>query len=203
MNQPEFQIVSDHFAVWYAFDPSVKADLFSTAVSTEEGTIVIDPIVLGSSDLSRLHAKAPIAAIIVTSQNHWRASEQLARQFSVPILAHAAAQLENVSAAFVPVVDGERLESGLEIMAIEGAAPGEITIFSELDGGSLFIGDALINVDPYGFTFLPPQYCADHRAMRRSLRRLANRQVKRIFFAHGLPITTAATSRLCTLLNQE
>jgi len=197
----ELQIVSDRFAIWHAFDRSVKADLFSTAVVTPEGTVLVDPIQISSSNLSELQARKPISAIIVTSQNHWRASDQLGQQLSVPIFGHAAAQVDDL--VFVPVGNGDRVKTSLEIIAIEGAAPGEIVIFSEDDGGSLIVGDALINVEPYGFAFLPPKYCDDHRKMRRSLRRLAERPVKRLFFAHGLPIASNAGSRLRSLFDSE
>jgi glyoxylase-like metal-dependent hydrolase (beta-lactamase superfamily II) len=203
LNQPDFQFASNHFAIWHAFDPSVKADLFSTAVATAKGTILVDPIKPSSDDLSQLQARAPITGIVITSQNHWRASNQLSHQLSVPIFAHATAELENVSSSFVPVANIDRLESGLEIIAIEGAAPGEIAIWYEPDGGTLIVGDALINVEPYGFTLLPPKYCADHRKMRRSLRQLADRKLKRIFFAHGLPIISGAVPRFRALLDSE
>jgi hypothetical protein len=197
----ELHILSDHFAIWHAFDRSVKADLFSTAVVTTEGTVLVDPIPINSSDLSELQARKPITAILITSRNHWRASEQLAQQLSVPIFGHAAAQLDDLS--FVPLGDGDRVKTNLEIITIEGAAPGELAIFSEDNGGSLIMGDALINVEPYGFAFLPPKYCDDHRRMQRSLQRLAERPVKRMFFAHGLPIASNAGSRLRGLLDSE
>lgn len=200
---PEFHSVSNHIAVWHRFDPSVKTELFSTAVSTAEGTIFVDPIPPSSSDLSELQARSPITGILITSQNHWRASPQLSQHLSVPIFGHGAAQLETASPSFVPVVNGDRIQSVLEIIVIEGAAPGEIAIYSVSDGGTLIIGDALINIEPYGFTFLPPKYCGDHGKMRRSLQQLAHREVKRILFAHGLPITSNAASRLGALLDSE
>src|SRR5438477_175572 len=128
MSSPaELQIVSDRFAIWHTFDRSVKADLFSTAVVTPEGTVLVDPIPISSSDLSELQARSAISAIIITSQNHWRASEPLAQQLSVPIFGHAAAQFDEL--LFVPVGNGDRVKTKLEIIAIEGAAPGEIAIF--------------------------------------------------------------------------
>jgi glyoxylase-like metal-dependent hydrolase (beta-lactamase superfamily II) len=199
----EFQILSDQFALWYAFDPSVKADLFSTAIFTSEGTVLVDPIAINSDDLSQLQARAPITAIIITSQNHWRAARQLSQHLLAPIYGHDAAQFEGPCQSFVAVGDGERVKTDLEIITIEGAVPGEIAIFSEANAGSLIVGDALINVEPYGFAFLPSKYCDDHRQMRRSLRRLADREIKRMFFAHGLPIASRAGPRLRALFASE
>src|SRR5436853_6986903 len=158
----EFQILSDQFALWHAFDRSVKADLFSTAIFTSGGTVLIDPIAINSDDVSQLQARSPITAIIITSQNHWRAARQLSQHLLAPIYGHQAAQSEEPCPSFVVVGNGERVQTDLEIIAIEGAAPGEIAIFSEADGGGLIVGDALINVEPYGFAFLPSKYCAYH-----------------------------------------
>ena len=77
-------------------------------------------------------------------------------------------------------------------IAIEGAPAGEIAIYADADGGSLVIGDALINMGSYGFTFLPAKYCANHKQMRRSLRKLLDYEFERILFAHGLPIVANA-----------
>ena len=144
-----------------------------------------------------------MSAIVVTSQNHWRASEQLCRQLCVPIFAQANAQLEHRSVEFTAIAGGDRVNESLEVVRIEGAAPGEIAIYTEQHDGTLIVGDALINFEPYGFTFLPAKYCENHRQMRSSLRQLAERQVNRILFAHGLPILSGADSRLRALLNSE
>ena len=85
-------------------------------------------------------------------------------------------------------------------MAIDGAATGETAFHFADDGGTMVIGDALINLEPYGFTLLPAKYCSDQRAMRRSLRRLLEWPFERLLFAHGTPILTAAREQLETLL---
>src|SRR5438045_6020232 len=118
MSSPaELQIVSDRFAIWHAFDRSVKADLFSTAVVTPEGTVLVDPIPISSSNLSELQARKPISAIIVTSQNHWRASDQLGQQLSVPIFGHAVAQVDVL--VFVPVCNGDCVNTRRDITATD------------------------------------------------------------------------------------
>ena len=62
------------------------------------------------------------------------------------------------------------------------------------------IGDALINFAPYGFTFLPAKYCSNQKQMRQSLGKLLAYKAERMFFAHGLPILSAASERLRGLL---
>jgi glyoxylase-like metal-dependent hydrolase (beta-lactamase superfamily II) len=67
------------------------------------------------------------------------------------------------------------------------------------DGGTVIVGDALINFEPYGFTFLPAKYCSNQKQMLRSLRRLLDYKAKRMLFAHGTPILSGTTERLQAL----
>ncbi|HEY4284316.1 MAG TPA: hypothetical protein VGM62_14730 [Chthoniobacterales bacterium] len=198
---PELQLVSAAIALWQTFDRSAKADLFSTAISAPDATALIDPISLSPDGMASLQTRPPVRAIVITNQNHWRASAELAIQLSVPIFANRSAELPDGS-QFTAVEDGESVAGILEVITIEGGAPGEIVLFSEQEGGTLVIGDALINFEPYGFTFLPAKYCSDHRKMKKSLRRLIPLNFDRMFFAHGLPILTGAKARLGDLLDE-
>ena len=101
------------------------------------------------------------------------------------------------------VTEGTRIGDGLESITIEGAAPGEIALYHAADGGTLVVGDTLINFDPYGFTFLPDKYCEDPRQMRHSLRKLLRYNAERILFAHGMPILSGAHGRLRQLLDVD
>jgi len=65
------------------------------------------------------------------------------------------------------------------------------------------MGDALINFQPYGFTFLPGKYCSNEKEMRRSLRKLLTCKTQRMLFAHGLPILSRASDRLRQLLDGD
>jgi len=89
------------------------------------------------------------------------------------------------------------------VIAIEGAAPGEIVLHYASNGGTLIVGDALINFEPYGFTFLPGKYCSNEKEMRRSLRKLLDYKAERILFAHGTPILSGASDRLQKLLDSN
>jgi len=200
---PEIQHLSPHASLWCAYDPSVKAELFSTAIASLNGTCLIDPIPLDPASLVELQARNSIFAIAITNQNHWRGAAELRSQLSVKIYAHEAAQLPESAQTFTAISDGQQIAPDLKVITIDGAAPGEIALFSSIEGGSLIVGDALINFEPYGFTFLPPKYCSDHRTMKKSLRRLMDLEIARIFFAHGSPIVSQAADRLRGLLEGQ
>ena len=198
---PELEPVTPHALLWHAYDPSVKADLFSTALTTSENALIIDPILPDATGLEQLRATKRIRGIIVTNQNHWRGSLQLSQQLAVPIFAHSDSALPEISVKFSPIADGDSIEDQLRVVTIQGAAPGEIAIWCDVDDGIVVIGDALINFEPYGFGLLPPKYCVDQKMMRASLERLLDYQFNRMFFGHGFPIMTEARARLESLLN--
>jgi glyoxylase-like metal-dependent hydrolase (beta-lactamase superfamily II) len=119
----------------------------------------------------------------VTNANHQRASAEFSERFKVPIFA-GAESFDDVQ---------------LNAVAIDGAAPDEIALCVNQ---SLIMGDALINFEPHGFTFLPAKYCTNFKRMRQSLRQLLDLDFERILFAHGIPITSRAHERLAQLLNE-
>ena len=104
------------------------------------------------------------------------------------------------SGRLTTIADGEEICDRLRAIAIDGVAPGEIALHYGGNGGTLIIGDALINFEPYGFAFLPAKYCSDQREMRRSLRKLLDYEAERILFAHATPILSRASQRLEALL---
>jgi glyoxylase-like metal-dependent hydrolase (beta-lactamase superfamily II) len=188
--------VSRSLRYWQAYDPSVKADLFSTALATSEGLLIIDPIPLEPEPLQQLLSAGPIAGVFVTNVNHCRTAPAFAAKSAAPLFAHN----ETCSVCELPaaqiVANGQAFLPDLHAIEIEGGPEGEMAIYHEHDGGVLIIGDALINFAPYGFTFLPGKYCLDAKKMRRSLLCLLDYQFERILFAHGTPLMHSARKKL-------
>lgn len=180
----EIEPVAPDLSLWRIYDPAVKAELYSTAVTVAECTYLVDPVPLAPDALVQLSSKTAVAGIVVTNENHHRAAADFAEEFDAPIYFDG-------SQPFPP---------GLTAVPIEGAVPGEIAVHSKAAGGVLIMGDALINFEPYGFTFLPAKYCSNVKVMRRSLPKLLDYSFERILFAHGTPIVTRAHRRLEQLL---
>jgi glyoxylase-like metal-dependent hydrolase (beta-lactamase superfamily II) len=194
--------VAPSLLIWQCYDPALKADLFSTAITTRNGRFLVDPIPLTDAALGQLLNADSVNGVIVTNRNHLRASAEFADRFSVPIFAHA----ETFPGQAFPgtkVGDGGKICDELAVIGIEGAAAGEIVLHSTTNGGTLITGDALINFEPYGFTFLPRKYCSNEKEMRRSLRKLLTCKAERMLFAHGSPILSRAGERLQQLLDAD
>lgn len=187
--------------IWQAYDPAVKADLFSTAIATKDGFYLVDPIPLEDEVLAELVGEGSIAGIIVTNANHLRAASHFAQRFSVPIFARSQSILNEPWPDFREVGDGGSIGDELRVIGVDGAAPAEIVLYHMPNGGTLVVGDALINFEPYGFNFLPGKYCSNEEEMWRSLRKLLAAPAERMLFAHGTPLTSHAHDRLQRLLN--
>lgn len=199
----DFDAITSHLAVWHAYDPAVKAELYSTSLLTAHGRYFVDPILLQNEALDELTSSGNVRGIIVTNSNHHRAATQFAQHFPIPIFAHFETFSAEQPRQLKQVVDGDEICDGLRVMGIDGAVPGEIVLHYALDGGTLIVGDALINFEPYGFAFLPTKYCSNQREMRRSLRKLLDYEGDRILFAHGTPILSRASERLRDLLDGD
>jgi glyoxylase-like metal-dependent hydrolase (beta-lactamase superfamily II) len=192
----EFAQVQPNLAVWQTYDKTAKADLFSSALIVQDGVFVIDPIEIADYPLDQLTGTRPIAGIIVTNGNHFRSADTYIRRFSVPLFAHRNSLPKRAPPGFIEISDGSRIGHELEVITIEGAGPGEVALYHAADHGTLIVGDALINFEPYGLALLPEKYCANIKQMRESLRKLLRYDAERILFAHGMPILSGANARL-------
>jgi glyoxylase-like metal-dependent hydrolase (beta-lactamase superfamily II) len=195
--------VSASLHYWQAYDATVKADLFATAVQTSDGLLLIDPIPLKPELLQQLVGADTIAGIFVTNVNHCRDALGIAEKFDARIFAHRSIQTARDLPGVREVSDGQVFAANTSAIEIEGAAAGEMAVHHAQDGGALIVGDALINFEPYGFTFLPPKYCLNAKKMRRSLRRLLDYKFERMLFAHGTPLMYSAQKKLEGLLRSS
>ena len=181
----ELETVAPGLWIWQAYDPAVKADLFSTAIATKSGIYLVDPIPLRPKALCNLTNFGAVSGIVITNQNHTRACDQFAATFRTA------------------VYDPSTSEGDLTGIPIDGGPLGEMAVYCPSEGGTVIVGDALINSEPYGFALLPAKYCTNLKLMRASLPRLLDYSFTRILFAHGTPITSRARERLEELLQHR
>ena len=188
-------------ATWDAHSAENKVDCHSTALGVDGQLYFVDPVPLQRGRLEELSRTAAPAAVLLTSGNHARGAEFYKKQLSIPIYAHADARV-----ALGIELDGEFLHTStaelnaFEVVPLPGAVPGEVAIYTPLDGGIMVVGDALINLASHGFSLLPDKYCADAREMARSLARLLDFEFEKMLFAHGTPIVSGARRELEALL---
>ena len=196
----EFDQVNVSVAVWHGYDPSVKTNLSATALRLANGWVFIDPLPLEKSALIELLDDAPLTAILLTNANHERAADDLRFHFKASVYAHRDAESELEIRVDHWLADGDRLFDKLQVIALPGAANGEVAFFAELEKRTLVIGDALIHLNDSGFDLLPQKYCNDQKQLRESLQKLLQFPAEILTFAHGLPIIAKAAKRLQSLI---
>jgi glyoxylase-like metal-dependent hydrolase (beta-lactamase superfamily II) len=195
----EIQRVNGRLVFWQGYDPAVKTDLSSHAVATPEGWVIVDPIALQEEAMEELRSLGKVAAVVLTNGNHARAAEVYREKMGADIFAHEKARGEISIVNVKWLGDGEGI-SGLEALHLSGFAPGEIALYAPGHGGTMLMGDALINLESTGFVLLPEKYCDEPKAARESARKLLQFSFEVMTFAHGLPIVTGAGRRLEQLL---
>jgi glyoxylase-like metal-dependent hydrolase (beta-lactamase superfamily II) len=196
----EFQRIGAKVAFWQVYEPAVKCELSSVAVLVGGGWVFVDPVPLAAGALTELLEVAPAKAIVLTNGNHARAAEALSKGVGIPISAHREAVGE--LGLEVDQILGASLEvmPGVEAVEIEGAPAGEIALYFA-EAGLVAVGDALIHLEPFGFTFLPDKYARRPRAMRAALRKLLRFDFELLTFAHGLPLVSQPRQKLESLLS--
>ncbi len=185
---------------WSVYDPAVKVELHAHALVVGGELLCIDPIPLRREAREELLAAAGVSgfgSILLTNGNHARAAEEFRRRFRTGVGAHEDAR-EALRADGLEVDGPPR---GMKALALPGFGPGEVAYWHPEDGGTLFVGDALINLPaPYGFSVLPDKYCSDSRVAWASLRTLLEVDFTRMLFAHGTPLVAGARGKLAALL---
>ncbi len=188
------------FAVWEAYDATVKANLGATAVVSHGTLVFVDPVPLAPEALEEIRSQGTPAAVILTNGNHERSAADFAARFQIPVYApHEALPeltLQNVQAYNA----GAELPGHLRAVPLTGGGAGETALY-HVETGSLIIGDAVLNAPEWGFCVLPKKYCTDARELVKSLRReLPRLTLQRLFFAHGLPIVQNVPEKVAALL---
>jgi len=158
------------FSTWHAYDPSCKAELWSTAYFGNELTVLFDPIVW--PNISPL--PVGVVHIIKTNANHDRNCQALLHSLSAHLSTHPP--------EFLP-------------LPLPGGGERESAYFHEKTR-TLVVGDSLINLAPHGLSLLPEKYCTDLSMLKVSVKRLLELPIQRIFFAHGAPILHDALTQL-------
>lgn len=196
---PEIQRVNERLVFWQGYDASVKTDLSSNAFLTHQGFVLVDPIPLANEAFEELTGISKIAAIFLTSANHGRDALDFKAKTDSRIYAHTDAKSE-IAIAVDEWLHCDSSVAGLRAIRLPGFAPGETALYSPAAGGTMMMGDALINLDATGFTILPGKYCDAPKLGRESLRKLLQFDFEVMTFAHGLPIIQGAKQKLELLL---
>lgn len=197
-------------ATWEAYEPAVKTILSSTFIQQGGSGFLFDPIALEESlmvdlfnRLTSLHQTQSLF-IVLTNANHERATlSAFINRLQIPVIVHEDA-LPFLELQPTQVLTGaEGIFQDTSWFRIPGAPPGEIALFFSSHGGTIVLGDSLINLTETGFTFLPDKYCENPARMHQSLQKLLGLPVTHLFMAHGTPLLQNVPTQLQILLKKK
>ncbi len=168
---------------WAIYDESVKTYLTSHAIIHGSQLVLIDPVPISPEVEETLMGAGKPVAILLTNGNHERATTEMKRRFSIPMICSAEA-VPHITEKPELVLESQKELYGIKFIPNPGAGPGEYA-FHYPYHDALFIGDALINLKNTGFQILPDKYCQDPKLLKSSLKKLLDYQFACVYFAHG------------------
>lgn len=158
----------------------------SHALSTPEGSVLVDPVPLAEHALARLE---PVAAIVLTAACHQRSAWRYRRRFGAPVWLPEGSR-ETDEEPDERYGDGDLLPGGLRAVRTPGPELPHYSLLHEGEPGVLFSPD-LVMVDRRSgrLELVPPQYHEDPEETRRSVERSAELDFELLCLAHGPPLS--------------
>lgn len=171
--------------VWFWSVHDERIDFVSSAyaVSSNEGTVLIDPLPLVVDAFERL---GPVVAICLTTSGHQRSAWRLRRELGVPVWAPAGVT-EVEEEPDEPYSDGDRLPGGLGAVFTPGAGTRQHSLL-DAGRGVLFTPDLFILPPGGRLTLTPAEYMHDPAEARRSAEKLLDLEFSVLCTGHGEPV---------------
>ena len=151
--------------------------------------VVIDPLVPEEG----LDAFEGLRQVVLTTGLHTRHAQRFADEFSIPIRAprEAAARLGD-RLSFDAYDDDEELADGVRAVRIGVLCPDEYALYVTATEGAVAFADAVEHYEG-ALGFFPDHLLGDDpeavkEGLRKALRRLAQRDIRHLLFAHGDPV---------------
>jgi glyoxylase-like metal-dependent hydrolase (beta-lactamase superfamily II) len=177
---------------WSVHDDRINFVSASYAVSTEGGTVLIDPLPLADEPMKEL---GDVSAICLTTSSHQRSSWRLRRELGVEVWVPALARLveEEPDERYS---EGDTLPGDLRPVFTPGAGTTQHTFLLDRDGGIAFVPDLLVLPPGGELTLIPEQYAHDVEQARRSVQKLLDLPFAVLCLGHGAPVRDDAKSRI-------
>jgi glyoxylase-like metal-dependent hydrolase (beta-lactamase superfamily II) len=165
------------------------------AISTEAGTVLIDPPDPGADGWSTIDLLEPFAGVWVTNRNHSRAAAVCRDRYGVAVWAHPADADRLEAGADRTVAGGETLPGEIEVIHVPGKSPGEIA-FHLRRARALVVGDLVIGVPAGALSTYPDEVIDDREQLERSAARLLDYDFDALLLCDGEPLPTAGKQKL-------
>jgi glyoxylase-like metal-dependent hydrolase (beta-lactamase superfamily II) len=181
---------------WLVRNERIRAWSSAHAVSSDEGTVLVDPVPLASEALAQL---GDVTAICITAGTHQRSAWRFRRELGARVYAPALSRQidEEPDERYG---DGDRLPGGLGAVFTPGAGTTQHTFVLDREGGIAFVADLLTNYPGRGLAFVAERHLHDPEEMRRSVRKLFDLPFALLCLAHGAPVRDEPKAAIRALL---
>jgi glyoxylase-like metal-dependent hydrolase (beta-lactamase superfamily II) len=180
---------------WSVFAPDKGYAFNGYAVSTEEGTVLIDPPEPGEDGWDAVDLLEPFAGVWITNRNHSRAAAAFRERYGLSVWAHEADAERLESGADRTILGDERLPGDIEPIHVPGKSPGEIA-FHLPRSRALVVGDAVIGVPPGELSTYPDEVIDDREELQRSAARLLEYDFDALLLCDGEPLPSGGKEKL-------
>jgi glyoxylase-like metal-dependent hydrolase (beta-lactamase superfamily II) len=199
---------------WTAYHEEWKEDVGCVYVETEEGAVLIDPLVPPEDtakfwkaldrDVEKLDL--PIV-VLIGSVDHGRAADRIAKRYDLVAVLGSKKIDGKVSCRLTGTLETSKLPSGVEAHPIVGMMPGETAFFLR-KGKALTFSDAVIGCAPGQVAVAPISWgvrtpagrAAYTRGFRRSIAALLESKPSIVLPSHGEPVLRGGAKALRTAL---
>jgi glyoxylase-like metal-dependent hydrolase (beta-lactamase superfamily II) len=187
---------------WRVFSDQKGYAFNGYAVSTEDGTVLIDPPDPGEVGWLAVDLLEPFAGLWLTNRNHSRAAGVFRERYGLAVWAHEA-DADRLEAGADETVSGRTtIAGGIEVVPVPGKSPGEIA-FHLPRSGALIVGDLVIGVPAGELSTYPDEVVDDRAELQRSAARLLDYDFDALLLCDGQPLASGGKDKLREFVEGE
>jgi glyoxylase-like metal-dependent hydrolase (beta-lactamase superfamily II) len=180
---------------WSVFSERKGYAFNGYAVSTGDGTVLVDPPDPGEDGWLTVDLLEPFAGVWLTNRNHSRAATAFRERYGLTVWAHEA-DADRLEAGADRTLAGRTTIAGaIEIVPVPGKSPGEIA-FHLPRGGALIVGDLVIGVPAGELSTYPDELIDDRAELQRSAARLLAYDFDALLLCDGQPLPSGGKDKL-------
>jgi glyoxylase-like metal-dependent hydrolase (beta-lactamase superfamily II) len=181
--------------MWSVVSPQKGYAFNGFAISTEDGTVLIDPPEPVEDGWETVDLLEPFAGVWLTNRNHSRAAATFRERYGLTVWAHEADAGRLEAGADGMVRGGETIPGDIEVIHVPGKSPGEIA-FHLPRADALIVGDLVIGVPAGELSTYPDEVIDDRDQLGRSAARLLEYDFDALLLCDGQPLASNGKAKL-------
>jgi glyoxylase-like metal-dependent hydrolase (beta-lactamase superfamily II) len=180
---------------WSVFSQKKGYAFNGYAVSTEDGTVLMDPPDPGEEGWDTVDLLEPFAGVWITNRNHSRAAADFRERYGLTVWAHEADAKQLEPAPDRTLRGGETIAGEIEVVHAPGKSPGEIA-FHLPRSRALVVGDVVIGVPSGELSTYPDEVIDDREQLHSSAARLLKYDFDALLLCDGEPLPAGGKDKL-------